>query len=72
MALPWVGDGGDGLHIWRIAANTLRKQSQTADKGWIPGMEVGQGAYNSSLLKKPAYYKMLHRALDLDGFFGIT
>jgi hypothetical protein len=33
MARPQVADGGDGLQIWRVAANILNKQSQTADKG---------------------------------------
>jgi hypothetical protein len=28
-----VADGGDGLHIWRVAANILNKQSRTDDKG---------------------------------------
>jgi hypothetical protein len=43
MARPQVADGGDGLQIWRVAANILNKQSQTADKGWssILGLRVG-------------------------------
>jgi hypothetical protein len=32
MACPQVADG-DGLQIWRIAVNILKKQSQTDDKG---------------------------------------
>jgi hypothetical protein len=31
-AHPQVADGGDGLQIWRLAANILNKQSRTADK----------------------------------------
>jgi hypothetical protein len=31
-ARPQVADRGDGLQIWRVAANILNKQSQTADK----------------------------------------
>jgi hypothetical protein len=31
MAHPQVEDGGDSLHIWRIGAYILNKQSQTAD-----------------------------------------
>jgi hypothetical protein len=42
MARPQVADGGDGLQIWRVAANILNKQSRTVDKG------VGRGANNSS------------------------
>ena len=34
--------------IWRVAANKLNKQSQTADKGWSSGLGVGRGANNSS------------------------
>jgi hypothetical protein len=33
MAHPQVVDGGDGPQIWRVAANILNKQSQTADSG---------------------------------------
>jgi hypothetical protein len=33
MVHPEVEDGGDALHIWRVAANILNKQSQTAKKG---------------------------------------
>jgi hypothetical protein len=32
MARPQVADGGNGLQIWRVAANILNKQSRTADK----------------------------------------
>jgi hypothetical protein len=34
MALSQVAGGGDGLQIWRVAANILTKQSWTADNGW--------------------------------------
>jgi hypothetical protein len=27
-----VEGGGDGIKIWKVAANILNKQSQTADK----------------------------------------
>jgi hypothetical protein len=43
-----VADGGDGLQIWREAANILNKQSWTADKGWSSSLEVGCEASNSS------------------------
>jgi hypothetical protein len=32
IARPQVADEGDGLHIWRVAANILNKQLRTADK----------------------------------------
>jgi hypothetical protein len=41
MARPQVADGGEGLQIWRVAANILNKQSRTADKGWSPSLGVG-------------------------------
>jgi hypothetical protein len=48
MARPQVAGGGNGLQIWRVAANTLNKQSRTADKGWSSILGVGRGAKNSS------------------------
>ena len=38
----------NGLQIWRVAANVLKKQSRTADKGWSSSLAVGRGANNSS------------------------
>jgi hypothetical protein len=34
MERPQVAGGGDGLQVWRVAANILNKQSWTADKQW--------------------------------------
>jgi hypothetical protein len=48
MARPQVADGGNGLQIWRVAANILNKQSRTADKGWSSILGVGRAANNSS------------------------
>jgi len=39
-----VADGGDGLQIWRVAVNTLNKQSRAADKGWFCRLEFERGA----------------------------
>jgi hypothetical protein len=57
MVRPRVADGGDGLQIWRVAANVLNKQSRTAEKGWFYRLGVGRWAGNSlpkkiSLLRK--------------------
>jgi hypothetical protein len=44
MARPQVAVGGDGLQIGWAAANILKKQSRTADKGWsssLGGLGVG-------------------------------
>jgi hypothetical protein len=51
MARPQVADGGDGLQIWRVAANILNKQSRTTDKGWSSRLGAGRGANNSSPYK---------------------
>jgi hypothetical protein len=49
MARPRVADGGDGLQIWRVAANVLNKQSRLVEKGRSSSLGVGQRASNSSL-----------------------
>jgi hypothetical protein len=43
MARPQVADGGEGLQIWRVAANILNNQSQAADKGWTSRLGLGVG-----------------------------
>jgi hypothetical protein len=48
MARPQVADGGNGLQIWRVAANILNKQSRRADKGWSSILRIGRGANNNS------------------------
>jgi hypothetical protein len=45
-ARPQVADGGDGLQIWRVAANILNKQSRTADRGRSSSLGVGRRANN--------------------------
>jgi hypothetical protein len=42
-------DGGEGLQIWKVSANVLNKQLQTADKVWSSSLGVGCGANNLSL-----------------------
>jgi len=53
---PRVKDGGDGLQIWRVAANILNNQSRTVDKGLI-----------SPHWESSSCYGLLHSASDLDG-----
>jgi hypothetical protein len=36
------------LQVWRVAANTLNKQTRTADKGWSSSWGVGREANNFS------------------------
>jgi hypothetical protein len=69
MARPQVADGGEGLQIWRVAANILNKQSRTADKGWPSSWGVGLTTPHH---KKETRYEMLQRASELDGYFGTT
>jgi hypothetical protein len=42
MTRPQVADRGDGLQIWRVAANILNEQSWTADSGWSSSLGVGR------------------------------
>jgi hypothetical protein len=45
-------DGGDSLHICRVAVNILNKQSQTADKGWSSSLGLGKGLTTPHCKKK--------------------
>jgi hypothetical protein len=58
MALPQVADGGDGLQIWKVAANILNKQSLTADKGWSSNLEVGREASQLLTVKQKLVTKI--------------
>jgi hypothetical protein len=48
LRCPQVAGGGDCLHIRRVAAIILNKQSRTAEKGWSSSLGVGRGAISSS------------------------
>jgi hypothetical protein len=48
MACPQVADPGEGLQIWRVAANSLNKQSRTAEMGWFSSLGIRQGLSSSS------------------------
>jgi hypothetical protein len=71
MARHRVADVGYGLPVQRIVVNIANKQSRTADKGWCSSFGLGRGTNNSSP-QLTAYYEMLHRASQLDAFFGTT
>jgi hypothetical protein len=71
MAPPQVVDGGDGLQIWRVAANILNKQSRTADRGWPSSLGFGQGDKHPTV-KPLIFNEMFYRASEQDGFFGTT
>jgi hypothetical protein len=55
MSRPRVADRGDGLQIWRVAANMLNKQSRTTDSGWSSCMGFGRG------ITTPTVKKLLFR-----------
>jgi hypothetical protein len=59
MAHSRVADRGDGLQIWRVAANILNKQSQTAGSGW-------------SSIKLNICYETLRTASEEEELFGTT
>jgi hypothetical protein len=65
MARSRVANGGEGLQIWRVVANTLNKQPRTADKGWSCNLGVGRGA-TTRHHKKVICYEMFQSVLDLD------
>jgi hypothetical protein len=58
----------NGLQLWRVAANTLNKQSRTANKGW--SSSLGLGEVLTTHLKKLLCYELDKEASDLDRFFG--
>jgi hypothetical protein len=53
-ARPRLADRGDGLQIWRVAANVLNKQSRTADSGWSSSLGVWRGGIKT-LPRKTQY-----------------
>jgi len=48
IELPSVTGGGDGFQMWKVAANTWKKQSWPEDKEGSSRLGVGRGAKNSS------------------------
>jgi hypothetical protein len=67
MASPQDSDGGDGLQIWRVVANILKKQSRTASRGGPPAWGFGVGL-TTPRRKKKACYEAPQEASGLDGF----
>jgi hypothetical protein len=66
MAPSRVLDFGDGLHIWRVAANILNRQSRTTDKWW--SSSFGQ----SEDLAAPHRYEILQKALRIGRILRTT
>jgi hypothetical protein len=63
-------DGGDGLQMWRVAANIFSKQLWMPNKGWPSKLGVGKGSNNKLTIKNQLVIKRY--TLKLDGFFGMT
>jgi hypothetical protein len=70
MERPQVADRGDGLQIWRVAANILNKQSRTAERGW-PAWGLG-GGLATPTLKRYICCEVCTRASEMDGFSGTS
>jgi hypothetical protein len=66
-----VADEGDGLQMWRVAANIMNKRPRTADNGWSSSLEIGRGNIIAHR-KETVRYEMFYRASVLDGLFGTT
>jgi len=58
IARPQVTDGGDGLQIWKVAADTSKKPSWTADRDSPPDWGLDRGL-TIPHRKKSASYEML-------------
>jgi hypothetical protein len=59
----------NGLQLWWVAANILKKQLQTNDKGWYNNLGVGRGT-TTLHHKQFICYEQFTQASDLDRFFG--
>jgi hypothetical protein len=60
MAHLQVEDGGNALHIWRVAVIISNMQSCMTDRGCSFSMGVGQGPETPHCKKKSPCYGMLH------------
>jgi hypothetical protein len=67
MALHQAVDGGDCVHVWRVASNILDRQLQTICQQQLSSMGIGW--WDKSLPQKTACCEVLHGALDPGSFF---
>jgi len=56
--------------IWRVAVNTLNKQSRTTDKGWSSSLGAGRDANHSSPYKR-MLLRNIHRVSLRPGLYTI-
>jgi hypothetical protein len=71
MAHPRVADTGDGLQIWRVAANLLNKELRTDDSGWPSSLGAGRGKQPPTV-KHYICCEACTRTSEMDGFSGTT
>jgi hypothetical protein len=55
MARPQVADGGEGLQIWRVAANILNKQSRQPTRDGPPAWGLSVGLTTPHRKKRACY-----------------
>jgi hypothetical protein len=63
MARPRVADSGDGLQIWRVAANMLNKQARDNRQGEALQLGGWAGANNPSTVKKLYMLRSIYNRL---------
>jgi hypothetical protein len=71
MICPQVLNGGNGLQVWRVAANILNEHLWTAEKDCPSSLWVGLRLTTLHCLTS-AHYEILLRTSDLDEFRGTT
>jgi hypothetical protein len=65
MARPQVADGGNGLRIWRVAANILNSSRGQPTRGGPPAWGLGMWL-TTPHRKKVTCYKNSQEASDMD------
>jgi len=68
MAYPQLAGAGDGLHLCRVAANILNKQSRAENKGWSSNLDVGRRP-NSPHTEKLKKIGIIHKSRGLGLIF---
>jgi hypothetical protein len=71
MARPRVADEGDGLQIWRAAANILSKQSRAVDNRWSSRLGVGRGLKSPNRDRAACYEVLCSSETSVD-FYQTT
>jgi hypothetical protein len=66
MARPRDADGGDGLQIWKVAANIINKQSEQPTRSGPLGSGLGKE------LRTPHHKKATLLRNDTRGFWNWT